>query len=83
MLPPAPAAATVLAHRRRRLPLWVGMALGWLALMLLVALLADVIRPYSITALDLRARLQPRSASGVLGRIRWARTNWGGTCCPA
>ncbi len=35
------------------------MALCWLVLMLAVALLADVIRPYSITALDLRARLQP------------------------
>ena len=34
-------------------------ALLWLAAMLAVALLADAIRPYGITALDLRARLTP------------------------
>jgi len=32
---------------------------GWLALMLAVALLADVVSPYAYTALDLRNRLSP------------------------
>ena len=34
-------------------------ALGWIALMVVVALLADFLAPYSFTALDLRARLAP------------------------
>ncbi len=37
----------------------VALAVGWLAAMLLVALFADALRPYSITALDLRNRLSP------------------------
>jgi peptide/nickel transport system permease protein len=41
------------------LPLGVALALAWLAAMVAVALLADVIRPYPITAIDLGARLQP------------------------
>jgi peptide/nickel transport system permease protein len=54
--------ATVLAaprRRRRTVPLPVGLALAWVALMLAVALLADVIRPYGITQIDLRHRLAP------------------------
>ena len=43
----------------RRLPLPVLFALGWLGLMLAVALLADVISPYAYTSLDLRNRLSP------------------------
>jgi peptide/nickel transport system permease protein len=35
------------------------MAFAWVALMILVGLLADIIRPYSITAVDLTARLKP------------------------
>ena len=34
-------------------------ALGWIALMVVVALGADFLAPYSFTALDLRARLSP------------------------
>src|SRR3954470_3076520 len=34
-------------------------ALGWLALMVIVAFGADLLAPYSFTALDLRARLSP------------------------
>ncbi len=46
--------------RRVRLPPPLVMfALGWVALMLAVAFLADVIAPYSYTALDLRNRLAP------------------------
>ena len=54
--------ATVLAaprRRRRTVPLPVGLALAWVALMLAVALLADVIRPCGITQIDLRHRLAP------------------------
>ncbi len=48
------------AARRVRLPPPLVMfALGWVALMLAVAFLADVIAPYSYTALDLRNRLAP------------------------
>lgn len=42
-----------------RLPRLVIAAIAWIGFILLVALLADVIRPYDITALDLRARLTP------------------------
>jgi peptide/nickel transport system permease protein len=43
----------------RKMPLGVAFALGWIAAMLAIALLADAIRPYSITALHLTARLAP------------------------
>lgn len=54
----APAAAPP-KPRRAGLPPLVVFALCWLALMLGVALLAEWITPYSITALDLRSRLAP------------------------
>ena len=44
---------------RRRAPWAVMAALTWLSLMLGTALLADQLRPFSITALDLRNRLSP------------------------
>ncbi len=44
---------------RARTPWAVSAAAGWLVLMLAVALLADQIRPFAITALDLRHRLSP------------------------
>jgi peptide/nickel transport system permease protein len=46
-------------RRRRRVPTIVAVAAGWIAMMLFVALAAEHIRPYGITALDLRARLLP------------------------
>lgn len=46
-------------RKRHRLPPLVVFALGWVILMLAIALLADWITPYSITALDLRSRLSP------------------------
>lgn len=53
-------AVVVAARQRRRgMPVAVMAALVWLAAMLAVALAADHLRPYSITAIDLRARLQP------------------------
>lgn len=43
--------------RLKRVPFSVTLCVGWLAAMVLVAILADVIRPYDITAMDLRGRL--------------------------
>jgi peptide/nickel transport system permease protein len=48
----------------RNLPLGVALAFGWIAAMLTIALLADAIRPYSITALHLTARLAPPAGFG-------------------
>jgi peptide/nickel transport system permease protein len=46
-------------RKGERLPALALFALGWLGLMLAVALLADLISPYAYTALDLRNRLSP------------------------
>ncbi|MFT8242555.1 ABC transporter permease [Roseomonas sp. BN140053] len=54
-----PAIAAPTAPRRARLPLLVALALFWVVLMLAVALAADWVRPFPITALDLRHRLVP------------------------
>ena len=59
---PTPPLAVSLAPPRRarpRPPALVIFGLTWLSLMLLIAILADVITPYSYTALDLRNRLSP------------------------
>ena len=45
--------------KRARVSSLVVIALVWIFGMIAVALLAEVIRPYGITALDLRARLTP------------------------
>jgi len=61
-MPEAPLPAIAAAPPRRRaerLPPLVLLGIGWLAAMLLVALLADVISPFPYTALDLRNRLSP------------------------
>ncbi len=47
------------AARRRRMPIAVAIAITWLAAVLFVAIFADWLRPFGITALDLRARLTP------------------------
>jgi peptide/nickel transport system permease protein len=44
---------------RIHLPVVVRVALAWIALMLLVAIFADLIAPYSFTKVDLRNRLAP------------------------
>ncbi|WP_419899408.1 ABC transporter permease [Roseomonas sp. USHLN139] len=44
---------------RRKIPPMVAIALVWIVAVLAIAFLAEQIRPYSITALDLRARLSP------------------------
>ncbi len=52
--------ATILGGAaRRRAPWAVMVAAAWLLLMLVVALFAEQLRPFSITALDLRNRLSP------------------------
>lgn len=48
-----------LAHRIGRLPFAVSLAMAWLLVMVVVALGADWLLPYSITAFDLKARLSP------------------------
>ena len=45
--------------RRAKLPPLVVIAMAWIAGMIVLALLAEYLRPYGITALDLRARLTP------------------------
>lgn len=52
-------APALTVRRRPALPLGVVLASGWLALMVVTALGADFLTPYSITALDLKARLAP------------------------
>jgi peptide/nickel transport system permease protein len=56
------------AARRTRLPPLVIIAIAWLLLMLTTALLADMIRPFGITAMDLRGRLLP--PAGLGGTLR-------------
>lgn len=53
------ASAALASKTRRKLPLLVAFALFWIVLMIAVALFADVIRPYDITAYDLSNRLSP------------------------
>jgi peptide/nickel transport system permease protein len=50
--------------RFMRVPGLVIFAVGWIGLMIIVAILADVLSPYSYTALDLRNRLSPPGTPG-------------------
>lgn len=61
---PATPASTTRRRRLPRLPLGVWLSLGWLGLMIVVALGADILTPYSFTALDLKARLSPPLSMG-------------------
>ena len=54
-----PLDVTAAQRRRSRVSPLVMIAIVWIAAMILIALLAEWIRPYGITALDLRARLTP------------------------
>ncbi|MEZ0167609.1 ABC transporter permease [Microvirga sp. TS319] len=54
----------LLQRARRRMPFLVACGFLWLALMILVALLTDVIRPYAITKMDLSARLAAPATRG-------------------
>ncbi|MBW8320652.1 MAG: ABC transporter permease, partial [Rhizobium sp.] len=42
---------------RRNVPLSIGLGILWLVAMVLVAIFADLLRPYGITAMDLSNRL--------------------------
>ena len=54
-----PSTLGAIARRVARLPFAVSLATLWLALMAVIALGADFVLPYSITAFDLKARLAP------------------------
>lgn len=57
-----------LAVLRRYVPLSIGLGMLWLVAMVLVALFADQLRPYGITAMDLTNRLaMPGNAKHWLG----------------
>jgi peptide/nickel transport system permease protein len=59
---------TRLIRQVRKVPFSVAFGIAWLAAMVLVAFFADVIRPYGITAMDLRARLSlPGNPAHLLG----------------
>ena len=61
---PSPVIAAAPPAPRRRVPFIVIFSLGWIALMLATAILADLISPYAYTALDLRNRLSPPAFMG-------------------
>ena len=59
---PAPLPASLLGTIGRQVALWpagIVLAVLWIGLMVTVALGADLLLPYSITAFDLKARLSP------------------------
>ncbi len=57
-----------ISRLRRTVPPLVGFGILWLVAMVVVAVLADYIRPYNITAMDLTSRLSaPGSAKHWLG----------------
>ncbi|MDB5522345.1 MAG: putative permease component of transporter [Rhizobium sp.] len=61
-------ASTAKQNKKRGIPLFVTVGLVWIAAMVLVALAADWIRPYDITAFDLKNRLAlPGNPSHLLG----------------
>lgn len=55
-----------LTRLRRSAPVLIWFSAGWIGLMVLTALLADVIRPWEITRMDLAARLSPLGTPGHL-----------------
>jgi peptide/nickel transport system permease protein len=59
MTPAVPAMETPAGTKRRAIPVAVCLAVFWLAAMILVALMADMLSPYRFTAPDLRNRLSP------------------------
>lgn len=61
---PAAQAPGRLTRLRRAMPLLVLLSAVWLGLMVLAAVLADAIRPYEITRMDLSARLVPMGTPG-------------------
>jgi peptide/nickel transport system permease protein len=69
-VPPSPEISmfTRFIKQVRRVPFSVAFGIAWLAAMVFVAFFADLIRPYGITAMDLRARLSmPGHPAHLLG----------------
>lgn len=65
---PAGTAGNVLQERNRGIPVFVTIGFVWIAVMIVVALTADWIRPYNITAFDLKNRLSlPGNPAHFLG----------------
>jgi peptide/nickel transport system permease protein len=63
------------------MPAGVMLALGWIGIVLAVALLAEWLRPYGITQMDLKARLRPPVLfGGKLGASARHRRVGAGTC---
>jgi len=58
------AALGFISRIRRQVPVSVGLGIVWLAAMVLIAILADWLRPYGITAMDLTSRLAPPGTPG-------------------
>lgn len=58
--------ATTLGSPRLRMPIAIRLSIGWLILMILTALLADWIAPFSYKAQDLLARFKPPAWLGGL-----------------
>lgn len=63
---PAIPAPRLIRRIRLKLPVLVVLAMIWIGLMILTAILADWLRPYEITAMDLTARLVPMGTPGHL-----------------
>ncbi len=63
---PNPAKPGFVRRLRLRMPVLVALSAGWLMLMVMVALLADLLRPHDITKMDLMARLAPMGTPGHL-----------------
>ncbi|MEZ2128842.1 MULTISPECIES: ABC transporter permease [unclassified Sinorhizobium] len=62
------AASQSRSKRKRKVPLLVAISLVWIVVMVLIALTADWIKPYNITAFDLRNRLSlPGNPAHLLG----------------
>jgi peptide/nickel transport system permease protein len=57
-------APALITRLRTSMPMSVAFACFWLALMLFVVIFADYLRPYSITKMDLMARLVPVGSPG-------------------
>ena len=65
---PAGTTGNVLQERNRGIPVFVTIGFVWIAVMIVVALTADWIRPYNITAFDLKNRLSlPGNPAHFLG----------------
>jgi peptide/nickel transport system permease protein len=65
---PAKPQRNILSFIRRNVPFSVGLGIAWLVAMVVIAFLADRLRPYGITAMDLTSRLVgPGNAKHWLG----------------